>query len=1520
MFNRFRNFLIALMAMGIAMSGISNAQADLKKIKEQLPKLLGATNQGTEFVIGIFPALEEMVDPNDAVHLYISSGVATDVRITIPRFSDKPIHYYRTRPNDIIDIPLQPSEAYPYVRDHSASVASLEHTRVWRGAGIIIESDEPIVVYPVVRMIYTSDGFLALPTHALDKKYNVSSYREGREFVSTSLTPYVSIVGVYENTLVTFSFGGNNDSRIINADEGNREYKPGKTISTKLNRGDDWLIASEGAWSDLGGSRVTANKPVAVISGNHCADVPTGIQACDVLIEQEYPMNAWGRKYHVTAIAKREKSSVVRMFAKEANTNFYKDYNVGPKQEFFHNTSAWGIEGVAWLETRASIDTNVSMVVTSDKPIEIVQYNPGINDDGISSDPFQMMLVPEEQFLNDIIFNTPGIRGGFGFDDNFINIVYKSDSTGQIPDDLELGDVVPATGETNWKKLKDWSSEPGDLLRDPDYLNSPIKVFSKTVRLPYDAVWRLHSPTHKIMAYAYGFSWYDSYGFPTSAAIADLEKPDTVAPVPYYTQLCDGTTDTTNGNYPYVIDMPDDADIRSNMALIIFDRNNSTNYNFDIKPGEKGWVPGEQRIVHWKAWVLDPSQDGEAIITFSDRAGNDTTISIKYTAVKIDITPKKFYFGNMKINDIKTQTFTVKNNSKRKVAMQELSLRTMRENLAAEGFTLNIPFDLNDSIEVGGTRTFEVSFEATKEGEFRDSVGVGDDCFYQYKTLVQASVGTPIINVSDVDFGDRTVGVEGSYMIATVQNTGTTTLAITGYTGPTLGVYRTDLGDLNISATNPWIIGVQETAQFRVWFKPDAEQSYPDSIVFISDASSVDPVCLIKGRGIRPQLQVTGENWGPKRVHLPKYDTYTYQTFGYPYPSATGAIVLSNPGSKEVTINQINVIEDVRGSAFEIVVDGKNQPLINYVNQIGQIKDDQGRTITTIPAGESRHIAVYFHPTTSGVHKLVIEYVSDSDIKPTTTLEGIGIYPKIVTEDVDYGVNVVGDQPIIKTMRFTNEQWEYQDSLVLQGFTTNPNGSISAVLNTPSSEGFSYDGANILDRTGNAITIPHTLQPGEYVELTGQYSAQKPGDALGHITSISDAVVDAESEWKGFGIQEDLKLTGGAEPYICYNTSDEIVVTLENNGSSTIVIPANSISVINDSKGYFNIARVINSANQVVDQGQEYDFTPGDKLTIVVGYNPVNWTSTNKVDIVNADVQVITDAVTPSLKVLSIPISGRSVHYNRTTSSLINGKTEETVEPGQNAGAGYKADAITYSIYVEEMNGGQNLDLTGPTQFTVKINYKKNFLAIKEDGSKKMQISVGADMPAGWKIDNTSRKFDKATNIEEVTVVMSGTIPFQSGARSELLEVEFLAFLPYYIDASEFVKEQTIDITHEIMDNEQCVDFTDPEKSTAILSDVCLNTLRPILISAVDYNMGKINPQPIGDQGATLDFAVGLEGQTSIRIMNSNGEVVSVLTDGSMKVGNYSVRIPVEKLTSGVYFVEMQSGEFKEVQKIVVQK
>ncbi|HPD34095.1 MAG TPA: hypothetical protein PKV40_07120, partial [Candidatus Kapabacteria bacterium] len=115
MLNHLRYYFLILLATCFGMTVILNAQTDLQKIKETLPKLLGATNQGTEFVIAFHPAWEEE-GPNNKIKLYISSGVATDVRITIPYFSNEPRYILRTKPNDIIAQDLLPSEAQPYTR------------------------------------------------------------------------------------------------------------------------------------------------------------------------------------------------------------------------------------------------------------------------------------------------------------------------------------------------------------------------------------------------------------------------------------------------------------------------------------------------------------------------------------------------------------------------------------------------------------------------------------------------------------------------------------------------------------------------------------------------------------------------------------------------------------------------------------------------------------------------------------------------------------------------------------------------------------------------------------------------------------------------------------------------------------------------------------------------------------------------------------------------------------------------------------------------------------------------------------------------------------------------------------------------------------------------------------------------------------------------------------------------------------------------------------------------------------
>lgn len=1505
MFKKFTSIVFSLLLVALFANNVAQADVDIDKVRATLPKLLGANNAGTEFVFGFHPCWEEF-GANNALRIYVSSPVVTQVSLTIPYFSQEPYLIKTTKPNDIIEFVLAPAVGQPYTRGSGGQVSTLKPTQVWQGRGIILKADAPIIAYGVTRYQYTSDGFLAVPTHALSKTYIISSYRETANFQSQSLTPYADIIGVFDKTRVTFHIGGNNATTVRTIDD--KKWRPYDVLRADLNRGDFWLIASEGPQSDIGGSYVTANKPIAVLSGSHCAYIPTTVSACDFIIEQELPVIAWGKKYHITNIVDRKKASVIRMFAKEPNTSFIR--NGG--NEIGYLVTNFGIEGEGWLETRHDPDTNKPAVITSNKAINVVQYNQGMSDDNVPSDPFQLMLTPEEQFQNEIIFNTPGIRGGYGFRRNYINIVYKSDSSGQIPDDLMLGEVFP-TGETKWTKIRDLSGAPGAIFQDPDQFDKKEKYYSKIIPMPYDAVYRLKVESQKIAAYAYGFADWDSYGFPTSIALADLEKPDTVCPIPVYQIFCDGSTfNPKNGkNTGIVMDMPDNDTIRTNLAIVIFHRNESFNYLFEYDD----FIPGETRTIKWSLRTIDPGQDARALITFADRAGNDTTIKIDYNAIKLSITPRTFYYGNMKIGDSKTQNFVVKNDSKTSAAvLTELSLQSFKYSLESQGFKLNIPDDfLTEPLPPGQTRSFSATFTATKEGEFRDSIGVGDTCFYQFKSLIRASVGTPIINVTDVDFKQRTVGFKTNPMIATITNTGTTSLEITGYINNKLSVYTHDLPE--ITKDNPLIIDKGGSYQFNVWFEPDAVKVFEDEIVFISDAgTNIDNVCEIIGEGIEPMLEATGDNWGRKRVHLTRYDDPTSIYKFTPYPSPNGAIELRNEGSKDVSISKINIVENTLGDAFEIMVNGNLEPITKYVNSLGQIRDKDGKSITVIEKNGYRQIPVYFHPKTEGEHKLVLEYESDAPVKPTSVLEGIGIYPKISTIDLDFGTKVIGDAPAKQTLRFINEQWDYSDQVEIAQLVNVPNGTISAKIGTYGTEGFNYNGDAIrLDMAGIA-TFPVKLNPGQFIELDCEFAPSKTGNAQAVLTTLSDAAAEASSNWKGFGIAEGLEMVEGNEPYICYNTTDEIKVLLRNTGSSAVNVLPGAVTIINDASNVFVIDRVTREDLSQVNYANGFPLASGETVNIFVKYIPKTWKQVNIQELHEAKVQVKTDAVTPSLQTLTADVKGRAIHFTRTSESKINGLSQVTVDPGQDP----KSKPITYSIYI---NQGTLLDVANPTEFTITMKYIKNFLAIREENNK-LLINVGADMPAGWTVKSTKLSLDKATNEETVVIVLTGMTPLKKVERTELVKVEFISWLPWYTNdqGQVQVKSKTIDITHTIATNEQCVDYINPVGSKASLTEVCVDNLRPIVISAADYNLGAINPNPVTANGTDLPFSIAFDGFVEIRIVNAAGNIVDIPVSGDMKAGAYSIRLPIEKLSNGAYILEMVSGEFRETRKFNVVK
>ncbi len=818
---------------------------------ESLPKLLGLSNMGREFYFSFIPCWESPAK-ND-LKIYISSNVETMVTVEVE--GKGYFKQQKTIPNGVIEFTLSPSIGQAY---RKTQWEPSEPDNVWRDAGVHVIADDPIICYGMTRYQYSSDGFLALPVNVLGKEYIVASYNDVSTNVGQYLPSYTAITAVYDKTKVYFTMGGTAWSKTAGG------LLPGQTSSWNLYEGDVLLISSLGQKADLTGSIIKASKPVAVVSGNYCAYVPTSCGCCDVIEEMEIPTNYWGTEYHVSPIVNRLKSSLIRVFAKEAKTKIYRDH----VQIGFLRYSG-GQQDDGWLEFRAIEGTPKPVVISGDKPIGVTQYNTGQQDDNVVSDPFQMVLIPIEQYEREMVFNTPGIKGGFGFPYNYVNICYEAVSD-SVPDDLEFAQVTD--GSFTWTKIKDMSPSPGSAFNK---VMGGKNYYSKTVSLPGDGVYRIRS-NHPLQAYLYGLSLCDSYGFPASAALKDvITKVDTMPPEPVWVLDCDGTVNLHKTEY--VTDKPDEESNRSNMSTIYMHANES--YNYKLYYGD--FMPCEVQTVPWRLEIIDNREDARAVVTFADCAGNDTTVYIDYYAPKMVIVPKVGDYGLHRVGQTTDKMFYVVNQSKTSACYLkylELKLKDEYNPPKPQGFTIwdstgtsELPNvfggDHNPGIRIEplDSMPFIVRFEATKGGEFWDSIGLGDTCNFWYKAYVTAEVGVPVIEVSDWLFPTTTID-SSSVGQFEIENIGTVPLEIYGYTGPYLTgmvsgtniFVSQELADQNITESTPLTLNPKETRTFQIKFTPDEDVSFVDSILFISNSiknpqlnngNSIDSVCILAGNG-----------------------------------------------------------------------------------------------------------------------------------------------------------------------------------------------------------------------------------------------------------------------------------------------------------------------------------------------------------------------------------------------------------------------------------------------------------------------------------------------------------------------------------------------------------------------------------------------------------------------------------------------------------------------------------------------
>ena len=1505
--------ILMIVVFNLSQTLIADVDKDLDYMKDNLPYLMESNNAGMLFYMTFHPCWENP-GPNNAIRIYVSSAVKTKVTLEI-----KDLGLIRTKqtiPNDIIEFILSPTEAQAYSKGSGVNPIPPRPEQIWKGRAIKLYAESPIIAYGVTRYRSTSDGYLAYPVTSLGKVYQVASYADPTNNTSQFLPSYTSIVGVYDNTKVTFRMGGCESCRVPKED--GDTLKAGELIRRTLNEGDVWLIPGIGPFNDLSGSKVIAEKPVALISGNFCAYIPSHIEACDFIIEQDLPENVWGTRYHVTQIISRKKFSIIKIFAKMSNTQVFAD-----GIPMWNILTPGGILGTGYIETRAGIESTPRPVVIHSKkgyPINVVQYNTGQRDDGISSDPFQLQLTPMEQYQKEIVFNTPGIKGGFGFRNNYINLVYKATVDGGIPDNIKFAEVI--NGKFNWQQLNAIQSNPGFKFAydTPDEDNR--SYYSKTIVLPYDGVFRLKSD-EPFAAYAYGFSDWDSYGFPASISTADLETPDSLAPFIEYKNYCDGFVAGSVFDEPR-IDPPN----RSNMGLIYMD-NISFNYKFKVED----FVVGVTPTTTWTLDILDPTVDAKAYLIFIDRAGNRKDTVIEHYALKPEIVEYATDYGLFKLENparTLTKSFTLINGGSRNIDNQYSIFLTLDSKIIEnkgsdinkyQNFDLEGVENLNLSpLEIGHEIKFDVTFTAREEGSFKDSIGVividnstNDTCFFHYFTLIEAIVGNQYIMADDYYFPETIVGTRTNAVTLQVKNPqekpyhSTTPLIITGYilSGDKIGsgeIFEVK-GLENISQSNPLVLEPGQAHQFSVSFRPDAVRDYASEITFIADAIIPDNVTKLTGKGVQPKLAVNSEDWGRKRVDPNSYKKEKGKYDFDPYPSFNNAITIKNEGTMTLKLGKPNLINnlDNKGNAFFIEYNGNKVPLIDNLNNIfsGLIFEP----------GEERTFNVYFHPLEEGQHHLEMEFTTNVQVTAISILRGYGVYPRTSTEDLPFGQFLIGSQKKTGTIRIYNTNWESADDMIITDLRVEADTNTSfGEFNSQSI--FRWDKNNIQDKNGNIVNFPIILKVGEYITVNGEYEPLQAGNHKGRIITVSDAEQEAISNWTGQAIELGMVLSSDTIA-TCLKQAVIIRPSIKNNG--TIPMEITVMSIVNND----NIPNFVSKDFTILlPLGTVIE--PNQTLEIPIKYLPNGVYLNNSVVYLVVHTSGIGEYNTfKRIDKTSLTISSAFENFTSQTSIIVKSQNNNgKVTPGEQ-------EAVKYSVI---LNRDKGIAQSIGNEFTIKIFYKIDFLGVSYIDQERINPRIGLSpelISLGYQLVNFDRKINEESNDEVLTINISGD---SSIARNEgdieLITVTFDVYLPYYRDSegNSQLKSKETEISHLISTNDPCFTVSG-DHGTVILDETCVYNIRGIELSANKFNLGQVNPNPVGSQGAEIKFSIGgINMPTEIKIYNLESKLVSIIFNGVLNSGEYSVRIPIELMNNGVYFIDMSSGPFRATKKIEVQK
>jgi hypothetical protein len=254
-----------------------------------------------------------------------------------------------------------------------------------------LRSTQPVTVYQYnpLNADVTNDASLMLPVNTWTGNYLVAAWQN---WDGLNLRGWYSVTASKDNTMVTVKARGGG----VPTQAGGGVDGQGNGVIV-MNEGDVLQVITENG-GDLTGTIVTADKPVQVLGGHECTQVPIGVTACDHLEESMFPIETLAKEYIVVPPVQvpndaAEKAVIVRIVAAEANTTL----TFEPDQAVNKLLANAG----DFVEIPPTI---ARFVVKADKKILVAEYMVGQDGGYGTSDPAMLLAVPTAQFRKSYLF------------------------------------------------------------------------------------------------------------------------------------------------------------------------------------------------------------------------------------------------------------------------------------------------------------------------------------------------------------------------------------------------------------------------------------------------------------------------------------------------------------------------------------------------------------------------------------------------------------------------------------------------------------------------------------------------------------------------------------------------------------------------------------------------------------------------------------------------------------------------------------------------------------------------------------------------------------------------------------------------------------------------------------------------------------------------------------------------------------------------------------------------------------